>query len=221
MTSAPVSNRSTAKVRPLRAVPPESEAAAIIDQHIADLETPLTYLRSRTGHIDAWGRELFNRLSNGNKLLVAGNGGSAAEAQHLSAELVGRFDGERRAFAAIALHSETSSITAIGNDYGFDEVFARQVVAHARPRDILLLLSTSGRSKNLLRAAEAAREAGATTWALTGDAGNPLARAVDDAITLPGVSASVQETQLVAIHAVCRAFDFYCAQYDGIEGAAR
>lgn len=212
MTSGP----TVAPVQPDTA-PSTSEAALVIERHIADLETPLAYLRTRAGHLDAWGRELFNRLSSGHKLLVAGNGGSAAEAQHLSAELVGRFDGERRAFSALALHADTSSVTAIGNDYGFDEVFARQVTAHARPRDVLLLLSTSGSSRNLLRAAEAARACGATTWAITGAAGNPLSRVVDDALTLPGVSASVQEAQLVAIHGVCRAFDHYCAQMTGLD----
>ena len=92
----------------------------------------------------------------GQRLLAAGNGGSAAEAQHLTAELVGRFDGERVPFSAISLHAETSAVTAIANDYGYDDVFARQVRAHGRSGDVLMLLSTSGKSPNLLRAAEAA-----------------------------------------------------------------
>lgn len=215
MTSGPVVAPRRVPSHPER---PLSEATFVIERHLADLETPLAFLRSKVGHLDAWGRELFTRLSSGSKLLVAGNGGSAAEAQHLSAELVGRFDGERRAFSALALHADTSSLTAIGNDYGFEEVYARQVAAHARPRDILLLLSTSGSSANLLRAAEAARMVGASSWAITGPAGNPLAHAVDDAICLPGVNASVQEAQLIAIHAVCRAFDHYCAHADRVHG---
>ena len=111
----------------------------------------------------------------GQRLLAAGNGGSAAEAQHLTAELVGRFDGERVPFSAISLHAETSAVTAIANDYGFEELFARQVRAHGRSGDVLMLLSTSGKSPNLLRAAEAAARLNITTWALTGPAPNPLA----------------------------------------------
>lgn len=138
---------------------------------------------------------------------MAGNGGSAAEAQHLTAELVGRFRDERRPYSAIALHADTSALTAIGNDYGYDEVYARQVTAHARAGDILLLLSTSGRSLNLLHAATAARQVNCTVWALTGPGPNPLASAADGAICLPGSAANVQESHLVAVHALCTAFD--------------
>ena len=94
-------------------------------------------------------------LAAGGRLLAAGNGGSAAQAQHLTAELVGRYRDERPGYSAIALHADTSTLTAVGNDYGFDSLFARQVTAHGRPGDILILLSTSGRSPNLLAAAEA------------------------------------------------------------------
>lgn len=181
--------------------------ARIVGAHLAALTPVLDALTSNAAHLAAWARELLQRLDSGQRLLVAGNGGSAAEAQHLTAELVGRFDGERRPFSAIALNAETSSVTAIGNDYGFDEVFARQVRAHARPGDVVLLLSTSGRSRNLLRAAEAAREVGATSWALTGAEPNPLGRACDDSIGLPGAGANVQEGHLIAIHALCRVFD--------------
>jgi phosphoheptose isomerase len=141
-------------------------------------------------------------------LLVVGNGGSAAEAQHLTAELVGRFETERRALSALCLHADTSTLTAIGNDYGLEEAFARQVRAHGRPGDVLIALSTSGSSPNVLAAAEAANEAGLTTWALTGDAPNPLAEVCDDALALPGAAtATVQELHLVALHLVCGAVD--------------
>ena len=131
---------------------------------------------------------------------MAGNGGSAAEAQHLAGELVGRFDGERLPLPAIALHADTSAITAIGNDYGYDEVFARQVRAHGRPGDVLVLLSTSGRSANLLAAAEV----GMVTWALTGAAPNPLAGACDDALAVPSPDQqTVQELHLVSVHLLC------------------
>ncbi len=187
----------------------------VIERHLAAISPVLDALRGEADHLAAWGTELAARMHSGSLLLAAGNGGSAAEAQHLTAELVGRFDGERRAFSAIALNAETSSITAIGNDYGFDEVFARQVRAHARPGDLVVLLSTSGRSRNLLLAARAASEAGATTWALTGQAPNPLAAECDDVIALPGPSANVQEAQLVAVHALCRVFDRQIAILDG------
>jgi phosphoheptose isomerase len=188
----------------------------LVEDHIAALSPVLRALRDEADHLTSWGLELAARLHAGSRLLAAGNGGSAAEAQHLTAELVGRFDGERRAFSAIALSAETSSITAIGNDYGFEEVFARQVRAHARPNDVVVLLSTSGRSRNLLLAARAASDLGATTWAMTGQAPNPLTAECDDHIALPGPSASVQEAQLVAVHAICRVFDRQIPILDGV-----
>lgn len=155
-----------------------------------------------------WGSRLAEILSAGSRLLVAGNGGSAAEAQHLTAELVGRYRHDRRAFSAIALHAETSSFTAIANDYGADEVFARQVEAHGRAGDICLLLSTSGRSRNLLRAARRARECGLEVWAMTGPAPNPLADLSDEVLAIAAEdSAAVQEVHLVAVHMVCDQFD--------------
>ena len=141
------------------------------------------------------------------RLLAAGNGGSAAQAQHLTAELVGRYRADRPPFSAICLTAETSSLTAIANDYGYDQVFARQVRAHGRPGDVLVLLSTSGSSPNLAAAADAAHEAGVTVWALTGPGPNALTRIADDAIALPGPAATVQEAQLTAVHALCRVFD--------------
>ncbi|MFW2513383.1 D-sedoheptulose-7-phosphate isomerase [Demequina sp. SO4-13] len=197
----------TAAVPVSRIAPQRSRAEALVADHLHAIDTPLASLRNASGQIARWGVTLAQRLSAGGRLLVAGNGGSAAEAQHLTAELVGRFDGNRPAYSAIALTSETSSLTAIGNDYGFEDVFARQVEAHGRRGDILLLLSTSGRSPNLLTAAHAARRSHLTSWAITGAAPNPLARAVDDALVLEGASPSIQEVELVAIHALCRAFD--------------
>jgi D-inositol-3-phosphate glycosyltransferase len=179
----------------------------VVDAHLDALGPVLDALRMHAPRLTAWGSEMADRLSHGARLIAAGNGGSAAEAQHLTSELVGRFDGDRRPFSAIALHSESSAVTAIGNDYGFDEVFARQVHAHARSGDIVVLLSTSGRSVNLLKAAAAARAAGATTWAMTGPGPNPLVEACDESLALDGPSANVQEAQLVAVHAICRSFE--------------
>jgi D-sedoheptulose 7-phosphate isomerase len=123
------------------------------------------------------------------------------------AELVGRFDGEREPFSAISLHAETSAVTAIANDYGYDQLFARQVLGHGRAGDVLVLMSTSGRSPNLLHAAEAARRIGVASWALTGPAPNPLAAACDDYVAIHAPAANVQECHLIGLHALCRAFD--------------
>lgn len=164
--------------------------------------------RLDTGRIRVWGEALAALFSAGGRVLVAGNGGSAAEAQHLTAELVGRYQHERRALPAIALHADTSTVTAVSNDYGYEEVFARQVRAHGRAGDVLLCLSTSGRSANLLRAAEAAAEIGMTTWALTGRAPNPLAELCDDAVPVDtDAVATVQECHLVGIHVLCASLD--------------
>ena len=155
-----------------------------------------------------WGTELLRVLSGGGRLLAAGNGGSAAQAQHLTAELVGRYREDRAPFSALALHADTSSTTAIANDYGADEVFARQVRAHGRSGDVLMPLSTSGASANLLAAARAARRSGLRVWALTGPSPNPLAAAADEALCVPGgTTATIQELHLVAVHLLCTAFD--------------
>lgn len=178
-----------------------------LHEHLDDLAVGLASLAAQSEEVDEWGRRLAACLDGG-RLLVAGNGGSAAEAQHLTAELVGRFEGERRPLSAIVLHGDTSAVTAVSNDYGADEVFARQVQAHGRPGDVLLLLSTSGRSPNVLAAAERARTCGVAVWALTGPAPNPLARAADRVIAVQaGSTSSIQEAHLVAVHALCAAVE--------------
>ncbi len=183
------------------------DSRQLVLDHLRAVTPALESLALNAGTLAGWGVELADRLLAGQRLLAAGNGGSAAEAQHLTAELVGRFDGEREPFSAISLHAESSAVTAIANDYGFDHLYARQVSAHGRPGDILVLLSTSGRSPNLLRAAEAARSAGITTWALTGAGPNPLTECVDDHVAVDAASANAQEGHLIALHAMCRAFD--------------
>ncbi|AIV40137.1 MULTISPECIES: SIS domain-containing protein [unclassified Curtobacterium] len=188
---------------------PETESASVrtVVDHIAASVPVIASLVDHKDHIAAWADDIAARLVAGRRLLAAGNGGSAAEAQHLTSELTGRFDGDRPAYSAISLHAESSAVTAIGNDYGYDQVFARQVTAHARAGDVVVLLSTSGKSPNLLRAAEAARAVGARSIAMTGPGPNPLADAVDDAIRIEGPSANVQEAQLVLVHALCRAME--------------
>ncbi|GAA4055554.1 hypothetical protein GCM10022282_15860 [Agromyces indicus] len=186
---------------------PTAAAAGSVREHLAGATDVIAALDAESERIARWGAELAVRLPAGGRLLVAGNGGSAAEAQHLAAEFVGRFRDDRPPYSAIALHTDTSAVTAIGNDYGFDEVFARQVRAHGRHGDVLLLLSTSGVSANLLQAAATAAEVGVLRWSLTGSAPNPLHAACDDGIALPGASANVQEAELVALHALCIAFE--------------
>jgi phosphoheptose isomerase len=174
---------------------------------LTEVERAVQMLRGEADRVRRWGALLAERLPAGARLLAAGNGGSAAEAQHLTAELVGRFEADRQPFSAIALHCDTSSLTAIGNDYGYEDVFARQVHAHARPGDVLVLLSTSGRSENLLRAADAGRERDATVLAMTGPLPNPLAEHADDVLAVPGCTATVQEAHLISVHLVCAAFE--------------
>jgi D-sedoheptulose 7-phosphate isomerase len=175
--------------------------------HLAALAEPLAVLDAELSRIERWGRELAARLLAGARLLACGNGGSAAEAQHLTAELVGRFEAERVPLSALALHAETSSLTAIANDYGYEEALARQVRGHGRPGDVLIALSCSGRSPNVLAAVHAARASGLAAWTLTGPGPNPLADAAEECLTLPGCAATVQEAHLVAIHLLCGAVD--------------
>ncbi len=178
--------------------------AAHLGHLVTALYSPATGLHAMGG----WGKALAARLLAGQRLLVAGNGGSAAEAQHLTAELVGRYQADRPPLSAIALHADTSSLTAIGNDYGPDEIFARQVAAHGRPGDAFLALSTSGASPNILAAARRARSLGVLVLAMTGPAPNPLAGIADDAMCVDGPDTStVQEVHLVAVHALCAAID--------------
>jgi D-sedoheptulose 7-phosphate isomerase len=179
-----------------------------MDEHFAALSAALEQLGAHTPKLRAWGAHLASVLPSGARLLACGNGGSAAEAQHLTGELVGRFLHERQPLSAIALHADTSAGTAIVNDYGGQELFARQVRAHGRPGDVLVLLSTSGMSPNVVAAAKAAHEIAVTTWALTGPAPNPLAALCDDAIAVDAPSvATVQEVHLALVHALCAALD--------------
>jgi glycosyltransferase involved in cell wall biosynthesis/phosphoheptose isomerase len=190
--------------------------------HLAALEEAIGLLGSEREKIDAWGSWLGERLLEGGRLLAVGNGGSAAEAQHLTGELVGRFETERRALSAIPLHGDSSSLTAIGNDYGVDMTFSRQVEAHGRPGDVLVAFSTSGRSENVLRAVEAANRLGLITWGLTGSAPNPLAETCDESVACPGpASSTVQEMHLIAVHLLCGAVDRCVERLEGEREAGR
>jgi D-sedoheptulose 7-phosphate isomerase len=176
--------------------------------HLTELADALGRFDPAAATAVRWGVALAGRLSAGSKLLAAGNGGSAAQAQHLTAEIVGRYREDRPPFCAIALHTEPSALTAILNDYGPDEVFARQLCAHGRPDDVCMLMSTSGASRNLLTAAQRARECGLTVWAMTGPAPNPLATLADEVLVVESPhTATVQELHLVALHMLCEAMD--------------
>ncbi|GDY33370.1 hypothetical protein GTS_50030 [Gandjariella thermophila] len=190
------------------AAPPEEGSSAVIEEHFAALGAAAERMRFAAPKVQSWGRHLAAVLGAGGRLLACGNGGSAAEAQHLTGELVGKFRTDRRPLSAIALHADTSSGTAIINDYGEAEFFARQVRAHGRPGDVLVALSTSGGSQNVVAAAKSAHEIGVTTWALTGPAPNPLAALCHDAIAVDApTTATVQEVHLALVHALCLALD--------------
>jgi D-sedoheptulose 7-phosphate isomerase len=177
-------------------------------RHLDALVAPLAALHADAPRLELWGRRLATVLTAGGRLLAAGNGGSASQAAHLTSELVGRYRDERPPFSAIALCAESAAVTAIGNDYGIKEVFARQVCGHGRPGDVLVALSTSGRSANVLAAVDAANERGMATWALTGRPGNPLAVRCDEALCVDSPhTATIQEIHLIAIHVLCAAVD--------------
>jgi D-sedoheptulose 7-phosphate isomerase len=158
--------------------------------------------------IEIVARRMAEALQRGGKLLFFGNGGSAADAQHLAAEFVNRFLHNRGALAAVALTTDSSALTSIGNDLGFDQVFARQVEALARPGDVVVAISTSGNSPNVLRGVEAARRLGCTSVGLSGGSGGLLATTVDEAFVVPSTETPrIQETHITAGHALCAAVE--------------
>ena len=154
---------------------------------------------------------MFMALSNGNKILACGNGGSAGDCQHFAAELIGRFERERLPLPAIALTTDTSIITAVGNDYSFNDIFSKQVQAFGQPGDVLLAISTSGNSANVVAAVEAALERDMRIVALTGKGGGALAGLLSDVdvhICVPhDRTARIQEVHLLAIHCLCDGID--------------
>jgi D-sedoheptulose 7-phosphate isomerase len=176
--------------------------------HLVALSTALRVLEREVPRLEAWATLVGSVLVGGGRLLACGNGGSAEQAEHLTAELVGRYQEERPAFAALPLHADSAALTAIGNDYGLEQIFARQVRAHGRPGDVLVCLSTSGTSLNVVQAAKAASVAGLTALALTGRGPNLLSRCCDDAIMVDATATcTVQEVHLAAIHILCAAID--------------
>ena len=154
---------------------------------------------------------LFDALANDGKILICGNGGSAADAQHFAAEMTGRFEQERMELAAVALTTDTSALTAIGNDYGFDHIFSKQVRALGRMGDVLVGISTSGNSKNIIEAIHAAHEREMSVSAFTGRDGGKIAGLLRDGDVLLNVpyprTARIQEVHLLLIHALCDCID--------------
>jgi D-sedoheptulose 7-phosphate isomerase len=190
--------------------------------HVTELVRALAACEHQAARLDRWGATLACVLGAGGRLLAAGNGGSAAHAQHLVSELVGRYRGERRPLSAIALAAETSGLTAIVNDYGIEQMFARQVAAHGRRGDVFIGFSTSGGSPNVVAAAREARALGMRAWCFTGRAPSVLQAVSDDAFAVDaGATATVQEVHQVAIHLVCEALDAALAGSEAAQGNGR
>jgi D-sedoheptulose 7-phosphate isomerase len=178
-----------------------------LQEHSEKLRLALEDMSEFHDQVVAVAEQLKEAFKNGKKVLVAGNGGSAAEAQHLSDEMVGRYKKDRPAYPVIALTSDGAVLTCIGNDYGYDNVFKRQVEALGKEGDIFIGLTTSGTSKNILVAAEQARAQGMTVIAFCGQTG-PFAEQADYAIKSPSDTPSiVQELHLHAIHSLCELFE--------------
>ncbi|MDR3348924.1 MAG: D-sedoheptulose 7-phosphate isomerase [Acidaminococcales bacterium] len=182
-----------------------------IEKQIAEHQKVMTLLKKTlAGEIEAAARIAAGALKKGNKLLFCGNGGSAADCQHLAAEFVGRFRKERKGLPAVALTTDTSILTAVGNDYGFERIFSRQVEALGVEGDVLFAFSTSGDSPNVLLAAEAARKKGLRVVALTGGNGGKLKAAGEICLNVPAsATARVQEGHMLIGHIICALLDDY------------
>lgn len=179
--------------------------ARSLEEH---LQTVKILLDSGLADIERSGRVICDALAAGNKILLCGNGGSAADAQHIAAELVGRYEGQRKPFPAIALTTDTSALTALSNDYGYEEVFARQVQALAKPGDVLIAITTSGKSPNVVKAAETAHSLGCKTIGLTGLHTEALADYCFITVKVRSErTARVQETHITIGHLWCEMVD--------------
>ena len=176
-----------------------------LQEHLVTIQK---VVESKLSDIERSGQLICEALTSGRKILLCGNGGSAADAQHIAAELVGCYEKQRRSWPAIALTTDTSALTAVSNDLGYEQVFARQVLGLAQPGDVLVAISTSGKSKNVLRAAEQAKELGCKTIALTGATAEPLASFCDVVVAVPSTRTSrVQEVHITVGHLWCEMVD--------------
>ncbi|MEA2529731.1 MAG: D-sedoheptulose 7-phosphate isomerase [Thermomicrobiales bacterium] len=186
--------------------PPDVESAALaaLVERKATLTAALDDMCARASNLSEAATIIIDALRAGGRVLIAGNGGSAAEAQHFATELVGRFKRDRDAYAAIALTADTAILTALANDFGYEEVFARQVVAYGRRGDVLVAFSTSGESENLIRAALTARSREIVVVAVTGGRPSRLTAVADLAIRVPVVDTPLaQELHTVVLHVIC------------------
>lgn len=164
-------------------------------------------------------RSMVERLSDGGKIVLCGNGGSASDALHFAGEIVGRFQRERTPWPAIVLNADVATLTAIANDYGYDEVFARQTRAYLDPKDILIGISTSGNSENILRAVKAGKEIGGITAALLGRDGGKIAESADIPIIVHSqTTARVQESHIAIIHILCEMVENALSEADRVSG---
>ena len=176
-----------------------------LQEHIATMQQ---LLQSSLPKIEESGQMICDALTAGKKILICGNGGSAADAQHIAAELVGYYENRRRAWPAIALTTDTSALTAVGNDLGFEHVFARQVAGLAQPGDVLIAITTSGKSKNVLRAIETAKESDCRIVALVGTSSDTLALLCDVVVSIPASRTSrIQEAHITIGHLWCEMVD--------------
>ena len=176
------------------------------EEHVQVIESLLSsnYIEK----VETVGNLIVETLKNGNKILICGNGGSAADAQHFAAELVGRFMTERKGLPAIALTTDTSIITSIGNDYAYDVIFSRQVEALGNEGDLLVGISTSGNSGNVIKAVELAKEKGMKTVGMLGKNGGKLIEICDASLLVPcNMTARVQEAQELTYHVICEMID--------------
>jgi D-sedoheptulose 7-phosphate isomerase len=182
---------------------------SIWDEHLQVANNLNGLAASVSGAVDL----IYDSLAAGGQLFTAGNGGSAADAQHIAAELTGRFFLEREPFRAMALHGNTSALTAIGNDYGYELVFARELSAHARPKDVLLAITTSGNSKNILCAIDAARQRKVSVIGLTGESGGQMRSRCDICLCVPSTSTPrIQEMHITIAHAICEILEARLAE---------
>lgn len=179
-------------------------AIEFLQHELTQHQTVFNQLAALLPEISTVGQRLRDCLKQGGKILLCGNGGSAADSQHIAAEIVGRFKKERPGLPAIALTTDTSILTSVGNDYGYDFIFARQVEALCRPNDVLIALSTSGNSKNVVRAVQSAKTIGATTIGLSGGNGGLLETLCDFNIIVPSQeTARIQEAHIFIGHSLC------------------
>jgi D-sedoheptulose 7-phosphate isomerase len=186
-----------------RSVLHERDVAGVLVERAEALTAVLSLLAANSQHIERAAANIIEALASGHTVLVCGNGGSAAEAQHLAGELVGRFRREREPWPVLALTADTAVLTAVANDYGYDTIFARQVAAFGHHGDVLVAISTSGESRNVINAASLARDRGMSVIALTGREPTQLGRISDVAIAVPAIeTALVQEVHSVLVHLI-------------------